>query len=302
MDLQQLMSSSNRIRVGLLAFFVLFSVTWLGGWVFSLFVGLIFLMSFQELNGIFRAKNIQPSQVIVLTTGILMLLAASFGRTHFFLPILTLGILAGFIRLLFRHPRASIHDIGATFLAIFYVGFLPMHFILLRNLGTAPGDISFNPIKDAGFGYMMLTFLVITSSDVGSYYAGKLFGKTLLYPEVSPKKTREGAFGGLLFGCFMGILFTQFQGLALPHAVVLSLLIIIAAQLGDLFESLLKRDAGVKDSGKLLLGHGGLLDRMDSFIFSGVVSYYYIYWVILAQGMAQDIQPFLHSLNGLFNR
>ncbi|MBK8190418.1 MAG: phosphatidate cytidylyltransferase [Vampirovibrionales bacterium] len=283
-------AKTQRVGIGFALAGALTAVIFAGGWwwtgaaLFALFQG------FRELTVIYRAKGVSPSQAIVLAVGVALILLAHFGKTGYILPIVTLGIISGFIRLLFRQPRASINDIGATFLAIFYVGFLPMHFILLRNLVAQP-DLA--PWLQPGAFYVFFTSLVIAMSDVGAYYAGRLFGRRLLYPAISPKKTREGAVGGLIIGLAFGLGFAGLPHFNWIHAVILSLLLIVVAQLGDLAESLMKRDAGVKDSGGLFLGHGGLLDRLDSFLFCGVTAYYYIHWVILRQGVASE---FLHWL------
>ena len=231
-------------------------------------------------------RDIRPSKVIVLTAGTLMIIVATLGKSHWLPPLLTAGIIASFFRLLFRQPRASMSDIGATLLALFYVAYLPVHYILLRELG-AEGIA--NPLAQPGLKYLIMVLFVISAADVGAYYTGKLFGKHLLYPELSPKKTREGALGGVLAGVGIGVLLSFWMTLETHHAVILSVLIVVVAQLGDLTESMIKRDAGVKDSGSMLQGHGGMLDRSDSYIFTAAVAYYYIYWIVLQQGLTQDI-------------
>ncbi len=276
----------HRVVMGITIALTIFLLIIAGGWFWTAAVLFTLYQGFKELTAIFKAKKIYPSQLIVLTVGVVLILIAHFGKTQYLLPMLTLGIVSGFIRLLFRKPVASINDIGGTFLALFYVSFLPMHFILLRNLGT---DLSGNPFEQPGAYYVFFTCLVIAMSDVGAYYSGKTLGKTALYPEISPKKTREGALGGLLFGTLAGSLFCLTEHFTLMHAVILSVLLIVVAQLGDLSESLMKRDAGVKDSGGIFKGHGGLLDRLDSYLFCGALSYYYIHWVVLQQGLSQEI-------------
>lgn len=282
---------TQRVGIGFALAAALTAVIFAGGWWWTGAVLFALVQGFRELTTIYRAKGVAPSQAIVLAVGVALILLAHFGKTGYMLPVLTLGIVSGFIRLLFRQPRASINDIGATFLSIFYVGFLPMHFILLRNLAAVP-ELPF--WAQPGAFYVFFTSLVITMSDVGAYYVGRLFGRRLLYPAISPKKTREGAIGGLGVGMAFGIMgFAGLPHFTWPHAVVLSVLLIVVAQLGDLAESLMKRDAGVKDSGGLFLGHGGLLDRLDSFLFCGVTAYYYIHWVLLRQGVASEFLQWL---------
>ncbi len=279
----------HRVGIGIAIALSIFLLIVAGGWFWTGAVLFTLYQGFKELTSIFKAKKIYPSQLIVLTVGVILILLAHFGKTQYLLPMLTLGIVSGFIRLLFRKPVASINDIGGTFLAMFYVAFLPMHFILLRNLEAS---LSNNPFEQPGAYYVFFTCTVIAMSDVGAYYSGKTFGKTALYPEISPKKTREGAIGGLIIGTAIGSLFYLTGHLTLIHTLILSVLLVIAAQLGDLSESLMKRDAGVKDSGGIFMGHGGLLDRLDSYLFCGALSYYYIHWVVLQQGLSQEIFAF----------
>ncbi|MFN8614356.1 MAG: phosphatidate cytidylyltransferase [Vampirovibrionales bacterium] len=235
--------------------------------------------------------------------------------TEYLLPILTFGFIAGVIRLLFRppvqthpshtddRPGATIYDVAGTLLALIYVGFLPMHYILLRNLLpnsiTTLGAFS----VDSGAFVVCMTVAVVSASDIGAYFVGKSLGKHPLYPAISPKKTLEGSLGGGLAGLLVAsgfLLSPEFDWL---RTALLALLLVTVAQLGDLFESLIKRDAGVKHSSELLASHGGLLDRLDSYMFSGVVSYYYIRWVVLQEGLAQEVlqwpivQWCLHSVN-----
>jgi phosphatidate cytidylyltransferase len=217
---------------------------------------------------------------------------STFAIEHF--PILlTIGVCASFFRLLLRgeNPPASIADIATTILGFIYVGWLPSHLVLLRNL-TLPGmPVVANPLQQPGLAYVWVSLFIIWSTDVFAYYVGKQFGKNLLYPQVSPKKTVEGAMGGFLASVLMAVAVVYvadhyvfsvhpFRG-KLWHAPLMGALVSIGAQLGDLCESLLKRDAGIKDSGNLIPGHGGMLDRGDGLIFGGAISYYWICIVVL---------------------
>jgi len=266
------------------------AVVFAGGWFLTGALMFILFQGFRELNTLFKAKQIYPSQVSVLLTGLALILLAHFGKSQYILPVVTLGIIAGFVRLLFRTPMASINDIGGTLLAMFYVAFMPMHFILLRNLNGSSEVASW---LQAGAYYVFCTCIVIAMSDIGAYFVGRRFGKHPLSPQISPKKTWEGAVGGLILGIVAGSGFSLTQPFEWFHAVILSVLLVVVSQLGDLAESLMKRDAGMKDSGGLLLGHGGLLDRTDSYLFCGAVSYYYIHWVVLQQGLLPDLFPML---------
>jgi phosphatidate cytidylyltransferase len=284
---------SQRVKTGVFFAALAMGLAVAGGWWWTLFLFGLFYFSFRELSELMRAKDIRPSQIIVMTTGTLLYLLAGSDQARHFPVVITIGITASFFRLLFRQPRASISDIGATLLGIFYTAYLPVHFILLRNLDS---QVSPNPLEQPGLGYLVLSILIVSVSDIAAYYGGKRFGKELLYPEISPKKTREGAWWGLAGGVAVGLAYAAVIDFPWYHALILGILLVVVGQLGDLSESLLKRDAGLKDSGALLKGHGGVLDRVDSYIFSGAVCYYYIYWIVLHRGLAQDILQMISQL------
>lgn len=147
-----------------------------------------------------------------------------------------------------------------------YIGGLGAHFVLLRGLHQ-------------GLGWVLLACLVTWSTDSGAYFAGRRFGTRPFFAAISPKKTLEGAIGGLLAGALAAVL-VVLAGLRvpLPLALPIGLSVSAVAQLGDLLESLLKREAGVKDSGMLIPGHGGILDRIDSLLFAVTVT---LYWQML---------------------
>lgn len=127
--------------------------------------------------------------------------------------------------------------------------------------------------------FLILFLAVVTwASDTGAYYAGTLWGKHLLLPSISPKKTVEGVLGGLALAVMAALLAQQWFAaqLTLSDAVILGILLTIAGLIGDLFESVIKRRTGVKDSGGILPGHGGMLDRLDSLLFTAPTFYYYV--------------------------
>jgi phosphatidate cytidylyltransferase len=150
-----------------------------------------------------------------------------------------------------------------------YVGLLTTIALVRKDLPWAEGS-----------GYALLTLVIAWMADTGGYFAGRAFGKHKLYEAVSPKKTREGFFGGLL-GSVLGMLVAHFwflPTLSLSHGLLLALLGGSFGQLGDLCESLLKRSSRVKDSGTILPGHGGILDRVDGVLFVAPLVYLYTLW------------------------
>jgi phosphatidate cytidylyltransferase len=160
---------------------------------------------------------------------------------------------------------------GWTMAGILYIGWLLSHLVALRGL-------------DDGRNWVFLALLATFGSDTAAYFAGRALGKHKLAPSISPGKTWEGTIAGFLGAIVISLLFTLPWPLQLPigygTAIILGLAISVFGQLGDLVESLLKRNTGVKDSGRLLPGHGGALDRIDSVVFAGVVVYYYVVWLL----------------------
>jgi len=162
---------------------------------------------------------------------------------------------------------------------IFYVGWLLSYLVALR---LEPGTEAFPEI---GRNFVFLALFVTFGSDTMAYFVGKAVGRHKLAPRISPGKTWEGAFAGIVGAVIVSLLFTLSTPFELPlsylHAILLGILVSVFGQIGDLVESLLKRHSGAKESGGCMPGHGGLLDRMDSIVFAGVVVYLYYTYVLL---------------------
>jgi len=164
--------------------------------------------------------------------------------------------------------RAFAMSIGPLFVGI------PLTLIAMmrRDVPGPAGD---------GASYVVMTLMFAWFGDTGGYFAGRFLGKRKLYEAVSPKKTLAGAFGGL-GGSVLGALFAHFvylTSIPLAHAVPLAIVAGAFGQAGDLAESLIKRSTGVKDSGAIVPGNGGILDRVDALLFAGTVVYLYTLWV-----------------------
>jgi phosphatidate cytidylyltransferase len=198
------------------------------------------------------------------------------------LILMSAFVVMGAISVSRGRPAAGVlNDAAATMMAPIYLG-LPLGALAaVRGYAGAmashdrfPGD------PDAGRVVLLLLLAVIVVSDSAQYYTGRAFGRRPLSPAISPKKTVEGAIGGVVFGTLAMTLggFYVFDSpiwlLALLGAVIVMLGIV-----GDLFESLLKRSAGVKDSSNLIPGHGGVLDRIDSWLFAAPVYYVFVRWI-----------------------
>lgn len=149
-------------------------------------------------------------------------------------------------------------------------------------LGVLMASLLFIHRLPHGGAWVMLTMLLAWLSDTGAYFSGKAFGCYKLYPLISPKKTIEGAVGGLVAAVLsaLGMHFTLLPELPIAHAVGLGVVAGGFGQLGDLFASLLKRSTGVKDSGKILPGHGGILDRIDALLITASLTWLYTLWLL----------------------
>ncbi len=166
----------------------------------------------------------------------------------------------------FHNLETVVKHNAYVFFGFFYVGGLLAHLVFLRELPQ-------------GREWIYLVLLVTMASDTLAYFSGKALGKRKLYPAISPNKSIEGAIGGLA-GAVCGAVVAKFwfmPGLGLLECLVLGLLLGPLAQVGDLFESMLKRSFEVKDSGALIPGHGGILDRLDSLLFVFPPAYYYAF-------------------------
>lgn len=205
-------------------------------------------------------------------------IAIALGQAVYFRPGLTLvwvmaALLATGISVLLApgEIRAAGARLGMAGFGVFYVGLLPATAALLQR--DVPGG--------RGPWWVLMTVVVVFGNDAGAYFTGKLMGRHKLYPTISPGKTLEGGVGGLIFSFMLAVLA---RGTVLPELTWGDCLLIaipagILGPCGDLMESLLKRAAGVKDSGNLLPGHGGVLDRIDALLF--VLPWIYTYAVFL---------------------
>ncbi len=276
-----------RIISGIVAIVVALIMILLGGWYFTLGFGVIIFLGQLEIFALVKAKGILPAAKTTLVVSQLLLIAAHLSPS---LADALLPISGTFIcfYLLFQPQVATIADVAASILGLFYGGYLPSFWVRLRDLGDTPASLplggywpeTWPPALDAlpyGLVVTLLAFACIWASDIGAYTAGKSIGRTPL-SNISPKKTVEGAaFGmaGSMAIALLGSYWLQWPLWPLTGAF-LGLMVGTSSLLGDLTESLMKRDAGVKDSGVLIPGHGGILDRTDSYVFTGALVYFFV--------------------------
>lgn len=251
-----------------------------GGGLWVLYFVILIGLGTREFVRLLKNSGIQPAVEVIYIFNLIFLLIGYLNQPQFLVPAIVFSVIVTFFRFLFYKKKVNIKDISGTIMGLAYTGFIPIYYVFLRNFNIENPEIH-NALLPGGMGYLMFAFMIIWTSDIGAYAVGKRFGKRKLCPDISPNKTVEGAIGGTLSGIIMAIIMSFFTEIPLIHSIILGTIVVIVAQMGDLAESLLKRDAGVKDSGSVVPGHGGILDRADSYIFNGVVVYYYVKWILL---------------------
>ena len=271
----------KRSITGWIFLFVILAAVYFGGWAFGAFLLILLIFGMSELLKMLHSKNLYPSVTTCYLSSFLFMFLGCIGKIQFLHLATIVLIICAFLTILKRGKSARIKDIGATLLCMVYGGILPSHFLFLRNMDA--GTINLLGIDNfsLALGYVIMLVVCITATDVGAYFIGCKFGKHKLWEAVSPKKTIEGSAAGAIFA----ILFALGIGSALEMAWWQSLLagitITLFAQLGDLVESMMKRDASVKDASDILPGHGGFLDRADSYIFTVAIAYYFFYYIVV---------------------
>ncbi len=285
---------SSRIVSAIVAIALALSLVTLGGWYFTLAFGLLIYLGQLEYFQLVRAKGIVPAAktTLVVSQALLFISTVAPPLADAVFPVA--GALICFY-LLFQPKLSTIADISTSILGLFYGGYLPSFWVRLRALGQSSASnlpldgywfsgnfwgSSLSALPQ-GLSCTLLAFACIWASDIGAYLFGKLFGRTRL-SDISPKKTVEGAVFGMVASIIVGIIGSQaLHWTGWPvSGTLFGLLIGVASLLGDLTESMMKRDAGVKDSGQLIPGHGGILDRADSYVFTAPLVYYFITLVL----------------------
>lgn len=256
-----------------------------GGWLFVLLIETAIGLGINEYYRMAEQRAVLPDRVLGTSGALVLGLAAASGRLDYFsltLTVLILLLLAGQLRRL--DLTTGIKGSSVTLFGVLYIGWLLSHALLLRFPPHSP------PGVDRGFFFIVLAIAGTFLADAGAFFVGRAYGRHKLSATISPGKTWEGAIGGVAGGT-LGLLLTRLvfdwwifpgpgTGFPLVHGLILGPLLVVPSILGDLFESMLKRDVGIKDSGRLLPGHGGLMDRLDSLLFALPVTYYYLRFAV----------------------
>ncbi|MFZ4261471.1 phosphatidate cytidylyltransferase [Sphingobacterium sp. HJSM2_6] len=253
----------TRAITGIFFVLVLVAATLYNGYVFAAFFSLVGLFSTKEFYDISKNNQTKPLMAVGLLSSLLLSLLASayflnaISSKYLLLSIPCLSLV--YLCSLFLKREQPFHDIAYTFLGVLY-GTVP--FIFFIGLGFISG--TFNPYLPLGF------LIMLWSNDTGAYLSGRAFGRTKLFERISPNKTWEGFVGGLALAVLVALNLQQYFGtLTKMEWATVAVLIGVFGTLGDLVESMLKRSLGIKDSGHILPGHGGFLDRFDGLLIAG---------------------------------
>jgi phosphatidate cytidylyltransferase len=241
--------------------------------LFVMFIGLY------EFNKIQQKLSIKPNIAFVAITNLLVFgaciyfqlteifLGISKNDVFWFSVIMLSCVFMLFISELFRASEKPIENIATSLLSIFYIG-IPCGLLVTISIGNEGDYLPWN---------VLYLFFFIWASDTGAYFTGRALGRNKLFARISPNKTIEGFVGGLIASALVGIAAHHFLGgISLISWMCIGAFVSITSTLGDLFESMLKRQSDIKDSGNILPGHGGILDRFDSTLISAP-----IYWILL---------------------
>jgi phosphatidate cytidylyltransferase len=249
-----------------LAPFLVAATAFGGGWFLAMVVAGAMVGSW-ELFSLLRRSGFSPLWPIGMALSLAFLLDAYLQASIIGPAALAIALIGSLCYLVVRQQlETSLVDWAVTWVPPLYIGFLLAFPLALRQL----------PAGDRWI-YLLLTVTWIT--DIAAYFGGRFFGHRPFFPRISPRKTLEGAIVGLIGGVASGTLLAAYFGGSVMTFLAFSLVASVAAEAGDLAESLMKRLLNTKDSGQLIPGHGGVMDRMDSLLFVGVVAYFWARYI-----------------------
>jgi len=257
---------ASRILVGVIGLPLVLGLVWVGGWWLFALLAVASVVAVHEFVTV--ARPLRPLAPAAYGGVLLGLAGAKAGGVVWLLGgFLATFVLAFALNALAETRAPSTVAIGATVLGAAWIGFGLGHLVLLRQLHQEPRLVTFTVL------------LTVWAADTFAYLGGRLIGRHKLAPTLSPGKTWEGFVIGSLAGIFVSFIALydkRHTFLSVWQAVVLGVVVVLAAAVGDLFESMLKRDMEVKDTGRLLGGHGGILDRIDALLFAVPAAFYLI--------------------------
>jgi phosphatidate cytidylyltransferase len=265
-------NTATRVLVSIVAIPLIVLVSYLGSYYFFFFTLAIGLISYYEFSDMIK-KNIANANLLFGIFAVTVIIANQYHHIIDFLPLLFIITIFLLMIELFRNKGSVVKNLGATFLGILYIGLFSSALIAIREFYP-----NVNYLYNRG-GYLIISMLTaIWICDSAAFFGGTKFGKHKLFPRISPNKSWEGALFGFVFA-ILTMLLTKLivlDFLSWTNVTVLGIIIGVIGQLGDLMESSVKRDAGVKDSSSIIPGHGGIFDRFDSLLFSAPAVWLYL--------------------------
>lgn len=270
-------SVGQRWMTAAIAMPVVLVFVWFGGWLAFVALALVVLLGTVELHNMLLHVGYRPLVWISFVLSILFLIAAMFPSYRLSIIEISLGVslLVSFSWLFFRKRLdGAMVDWALTMAISLYLGWPTSFMLLLRGYTPATFQGSGAVTLPTGVWWLLVVLLGVWGFDAAAFFSGRYFGRHKLAPEISPGKTWEGVVGGLVLSITAALVLAVVP-LHVPwyFAILLGVLIGMAATLGDLAESLIKRQTHVKDSGQIMPGHGGMLDRIDSLLFAVIVVY-----------------------------
>ncbi|MDQ2886830.1 MAG: phosphatidate cytidylyltransferase [Chloroflexota bacterium] len=270
-------SVGQRWLTAAIAMPVVLVFVWFGGWLAFVALALVVLLGTVELHNMLLHVGYRPLVWISFVLSILFLIAAMFPSYRLSIIEISLGVslLVSFSWLFFRKRLdGAMVDWALTMAISLYLGWPTSFMLLLRGYTPATFQGSGAVTLPTGVWWLLVVLLGVWGFDAAAFFSGRYFGRHKLAPEISPGKTWEGVVGGLVLSITAALVLAVVP-LHVPwyFAILLGVLIGMAATLGDLAESLIKRQTHVKDSGQIMPGHGGMLDRIDSLLFAVIVVY-----------------------------
>lgn len=271
---------TKRVVFGLIYVLLIIFATNTHNYIFSGIFYAFMIFCTYEFNKMMKIKSFLPYVInsILFSIGTLTLIYGNFILTKYSFILMFLTLSTSFIFTLFSKHENPLDQISKIVLSLVYIG-LP--FMLLSIIHLSNPKIHNETFK---INFVLSIFILLWINDTFAYLIGRKFGKNKLFERISPKKTIEGFIGGLVFTLIFGVILSQINVLQMQSGsfsynytlwIVMALIVSVFGTLGDLVESMFKRQTGIKDSSNLIPGHGGFLDRLDSFIFA--IPFIFIY-------------------------
>lgn len=281
----------KRLLTALFGIPLILFVLYTGGIPFFIFIAAIISLGLFEFFRLVNLKQHKSVKLFIIAS-CLMIAYAAFSNILLLMTLFSFAIMLFMLVLILKSDFTGLMTaLGLFTFPVIYFGWFLSHSLLLRNIGSmesvARHSYQIQELGDPGFFFIVLVISCAFMNDTGAYGVGKWIGKNKLAPSISPGKTLEGTAGGIFASVITAFIVNLIFSLPLNIVWTLTFGITVAAAavLGDLFESAIKRGTGVKDSGGLLPGHGGIMDRFDSLFFVFPVSYYLVLLYYFSQGI-----------------